>query len=196
MELEKQARSTMAPHQFLHITMDATDQLPFGIPHFAQILKGEKTTRMKVKLMIAIAHGVGVWTYFMPPFIREDPNWTIECLQRTLKHVETEKGRLPQILSLQFDNCRGQNKNTALFCYLASLVERGVFKRIYVSFLPVGHTHNVADQVGSRYSIACRVRDICSLADMMAIVKMSYKPQPTCEITRVRFIVFDLISLH
>lgn len=58
--------------------------------------------------------------------------------------------------------------------YIAWLVERGVFKKIEVSFLPVGHTHNEPDQVASRYSVACRKRDIHTLEAFM-VMKSSSK---------------------
>lgn len=184
-EKMKEAKSCLKPLDFLHITMDATDQLPFGIPHFPQIIKSDKKSRMKTKLMIVVAHGVGVWTYLGPPNVAEDSNWNIECLQRTLKSVEQRKGYLPPVLSLQFDNCQGQNKNTPVFCYLTWLVERGAFTEIYTSFLPVGHTHNIADQVGSRFSHACKEVLIYSHEGMMKILRVAYTPNPTCVVTHV-----------
>ena len=36
------------------------------------------------------------------------------------------------------------NKNKYVLGYLYSLAARGVFKRIELSFLPVGHTHEVS----------------------------------------------------
>jgi hypothetical protein len=40
-----------------------------------------------------------------------------------------------------------------VFAYLKSLVDCGVFENIYVSFLPVGHTHCDIDQMFSRIAV-------------------------------------------
>ena len=79
------------------------------------------------------------------------------------------------------DNCWRENKNTPVLAYLKWLVERGVFKRIEMSFLPVGHTHNECDQVASRYSIACRHTDILCHSDLMEVLRHSFYPEPVIE---------------
>jgi hypothetical protein len=48
---------------------------------------------------------------------------------------------------LQLDNTCKQNKARFLMAFLGDLVSRGIFREIYVSFLPVGHTHEDIDQV-------------------------------------------------
>jgi len=113
--------------------------------------------------------------------VASDPNLTIECLQRTLKTVEAQDGYLPPVLLLQLDNCFRENKNSYLVAYLAWLVERKVFKKIFLSFLPVGHTHNEADQCASCLSIGCRNHDIKCLEDLKRVVQKSYFPVPEVE---------------
>jgi hypothetical protein len=172
----------MYPDECLFIAMDGTDQLPFGYPHFAQASKDDKKKRLTTKLMISYVHGVGVWTYSALDNVRGDPNFNIECLQRTLKKVEERRnGKLPPVLFLHLDNCWRENKNTYVLAFLSSLVERGVFKRIELQFLPVGHTHNVADQVASRYSIACRCTGIFCRSDLHKVLVDAYTPVPTVE---------------
>ena len=71
-----------------------------------------------------------------------DPNLTIECLNRVFKREEQQRPNgLPETLYLELDNCFRENKNTFTFAFLVWIIERGVFKEIFVSFLPVGHTH-------------------------------------------------------
>jgi hypothetical protein len=48
--------------------------------------------------------------------------------------------------------CR-ECKNRYIFSYLKSLVDTGVFQHVYLSFLPVGHTHADIDQMFSRISV-------------------------------------------
>ena len=111
--------------------------------------------------------------------IPHNPNMIIDALQKTLKFVEKrDGGTLPPTLYLQFDNCLRENKNAYVCAYLSMLIERGVFKRIYMSFLPVGHTHDIVDQVNSRLSVACRNVDIPSRQDLIAIMEDAYTPKP------------------
>jgi hypothetical protein len=91
--------------------------------------------------------------------ITGDPNLTIECLNRIFKREEEQREYgLPETLYLQLDNCFRENKNTYVFVYLVWLIERSVFKQIFVSFLPVGHTHFDAHQLASRTSVAVKNR--------------------------------------
>ena len=75
-------------------------------------------------------------------------NQTITLLQNVLLQCEErsqrEDGRLPPTLFLQADNCGRENKNQYFLAYLSWLVQKGIFKDIYLSFLPVGHTHEVS----------------------------------------------------
>jgi hypothetical protein len=144
----KKQKSLTRPQDFCYVSQDGTNALPFGYPHFAETTKDERKERMDTKLMISYVHGIGTWTYTIHADVTGDPNLNIECLQRTLKHVENKNGFLAKTLFLQLDNCFRENKNSYVMAYLAWLVERGVFDRVELSFLPVGHTHNECDQVG------------------------------------------------
>lgn len=46
---------------------------------------------------------------------------------------------------LQADNCVKENKNRYLFGFCCLMLKKGFFKKIMLSFLPVGHTHNDCD---------------------------------------------------
>lgn len=171
------------PTKVLTICQDATNQLPFGFPNYVEI---DKTlfnhSRIKTHLMIDIVHGHGCYVHAYPDTrVLKNPNCTIECLTRTLLKVEAEKGFLPDILNLQMDNCARENKNSYVVAYLAWLLERFVFKFVYLSFLPVGHTHNEADQCASCLGIACRCNDVTCLGDLMNLVAKSFFPRPQVE---------------
>jgi hypothetical protein len=91
--------------------------------------------------MITMVHGRGIWKYIMPENVAGGPNEVIECIQRTLKAVEMEGGKLPPVLFFQADNCWREAKNTYVLAYFAWLVERGVFVEI-ISELPPSWTHS------------------------------------------------------
>jgi hypothetical protein len=59
----------------------------------------------------------------------KDPNLTIECLWRTIKHSEQKLLKLPSTLYLQFDNSGRENRNTQvrsfffIFFFSINLIE-------------------------------------------------------------------------
>ena len=89
-----------------------------------------------------------------------------------------EKGPLPPVLYLQLDNCWRENKNKYVFGLLHSLIHWGVFKKIKLSFLPKGHTHDDVDQMFSAFSRLYGRRNIYSLHDLVSISKEAYSPTP------------------
>jgi len=173
--LMKAHRGVIDPSNVLSIAQDGTQQLPNGLPQFAQAIHGQEKAhnRLHHHLTLSMVHGMGTRCYVTRDNVYSDPNLTIECLQRTLKWVEEARGgKLPNQLYLQLDNCFRENKNSLLLNWLASLVERGLFPGgIEVGFLPVGHTHNEVDQVASRISIALRRREIHTPAQLFALLK-------------------------
>jgi hypothetical protein len=168
----------------MSIAMDGTDQLSNGIPQFREISKDD-CGQMRIKnhleiVQIAAAPDI-IKCFIVPEDICGDSNVSVEVLQRSLKAEERRRGSLPPVLYLQLDNCRGSNKNTYLLSYLGWLVERGVFEVIYVSFLPVGHTHNGPDRIASRVANAVRRTDIRSENRLMELIRGSHSPQPEVE---------------
>ena len=155
--------------------MDGTDQLCNGLPQFREISKDD-CGQMRIKNHLEVVQIAGapdiIKCFVVPEDIPNDSNVSVEVLQRTLKAEEKRRGgSLPSILNVQLDNCRGANKNTYLFSYLTWLVERSAFEVIYVSFLPVGHTHNGPDRIASRISNAVRRTDIHTEERFLEIVE-------------------------
>ena len=54
------------------------------------------------------------------------------------------------------DNTYKDNKNRYVMAYCNMLVDLGVFERVELNFLPVGHTHCDVDQLFSRIAVALR----------------------------------------
>ena len=154
--------------------MDGSDQLSNGVPQFRETSKddcGQARIKNHLEIVQAAASPDIVKCFVVPEDIANDTDVSIEVLQRTLKAEERRRGRLPPILNLQLDNCAGSNKNTYLFSYLAWLVERGVFTVVYVSFLPVGHTHYGPDRICSRISNAVRRTNIFSQERFLQLIE-------------------------
>jgi hypothetical protein len=147
---DKRTKAKMFPEKYLSMIMDGADQSIYQLPYFYQ---ASKTTSAALKsnchIEGVIVHGRDVvrlctvldnWAH--------DSNMVWECLHRTLRAVETHSRHgLPDVLYVQGDNTTREMKNQYFFGNCAMLVHRGVFRKIRVSFLPVGHTHEDIDQL-------------------------------------------------
>ena len=161
--------------------MDGTDQLSNGLPQFREISKddcGQMRIKNHLEIVQIAASPDIVKCFVVPEDIPNDTNVSVEVLQQTLKSEEERRGELPPVLHIQLDNCRGANKNSYLFTYVAWLVERDVFTVVFISFLPVGHTHNGPDRIASRVSNAVRRTDIHTQERFYEIIRTSHNPNP------------------
>lgn len=57
-----------------------------------------------------------------------------------------------------------------------------MFDSIYLSFLPVGHTHFGPDRIGSRVSVGVKKVDIFDTEEYMDLVRQSHTPHPEVEL--------------
>ena len=137
-----------------------------------------KSKRLKVHTEIAMVHGSAPSIYLAWENIASDPNLTCEVLYRTLIKAFAERPVRPPRMYLQLDNCIRENKNTVFISYLCWLVERNVFKEIYLSFLPVGHTHFDCDQCASCIGTAVRYTDITNTDQLLKVLGQCYSPRP------------------
>jgi hypothetical protein len=164
----------------MSIAMDGTAQFDNGLPRFKEVTKKDAAgNRFAVHTQIAVVHAPGtdrVKAFVVWEDIAGNPNWTCHTLDQVLKQEEEIREEWPEVLYLQTDNCFRENKNTYLMNYCCWLVERDVFKQVFVSFLPTGHTHFDPDQVASRISEAVSARDVTSLDDYMDVVTTCYHP--------------------
>jgi hypothetical protein len=179
----KQDRCIANPDQALCISLSSTHQFPQGFPHFLQRTKVSASgVRMTLNIQIGIEAGQAPVMFCAWEFLRMDPNWTIEALDRMIRHAEDRrKGKLPPTLYVQLDNMVSVHKNTYVICWLAWLLERGVFKVIYLSFLPPGHTHSDNDLVASRIYQAVRFVDIKSVKQLVDTLSACSSPRPSVE---------------
>ena len=113
--------------------------------------------------------------YFTYPNIHNDPNITVTVMQRVL---QSWPGILPPVLYMQLDNTTRENKNSTVFGYLSMLVEKGIFKKIKVNFLLVGHTHDHIDQMFSRFSKKLERCDAFMLPMLTNFISEAYTTKP------------------
>ena len=122
------------------IIMDSIDKWKTTFPFFVNppksVVEGAMVFGCGVK--------AGVYTFWANEQVQHDSNLTIEVLRRTLLKLE-ECGPLPRRMYLQLDNA-SDNKSAQFLALLAYLIEKGCFDCIKLSYLKVGHTHDIIDQ--------------------------------------------------
>jgi hypothetical protein len=74
---------------------------------------------------------------------------------------------LPPVLNVQLDNACSDNKNRYVFSFFSLLVQKGVFREVYINFLLVGHTHEDIDAMFGRWSYRLRANDYPTLPMLM-----------------------------
>ena len=115
-------------------------------------------------------------------------NSTINVLLRTLQKLGPEN--LGKVLYLQLDNCSGDNKNRFVLMFCAYLVHIGLFDKVKISFLCVGHTHEDIDQLFSTYASYLRRYGALGLRSLFTALRNAVgddAQKPLCELLNIRF---------
>ncbi|KAL9965925.1 hypothetical protein ACROYT_G029792 [Oculina patagonica] len=142
---------------------------------------------MKTHVTGVLSHGHKLAWCFVD-FLRwpQDANPTVNCLMSCFRHLINTKGRLPPTLYLQLDNCYRDCKNIHIIGFCALLVKAGVFRKVRLSYLLVGHTHEDIDQLFSRISIALAKQNAVTLPDLLRVIQSAYSPTPiTCTVENI-----------
>lgn len=171
--------AALYPSRVTSLIVDGADQSGYGLPHFSVNTKATAGHSLKVKLVGVLEHGARkrLSLYTMTAEHETGANHIIEAVHRTLS-IKAESQPLQGVLYLQVDNCTRENKNTFLFCYMECLVAWGVFQEVFVSFLPVGHTHTDIDQAFSCTSRRLHSNDAATMEDLHEELRKSFTPQP------------------
>ena len=104
-----------------------------------------------------------------------DPNLTITVIQRVLMCWGHP---FPPILYIQLDNTARENKNSTIFGYLSMLVNQGLFRKVKVNFLLVGHTHDHIDQMLNTFSRQLSRYDAFTLPKLFDVIYDACTPRP------------------
>ena len=176
-------KARFSPDRYLSIIMDDMDQKKTRIPQTDRPNTAiQEAPLLRVHVTGVRVHGdpnlTRVYTWY--DHFPADCNVAIECLLRVLQEIfELRNGSLPPVLYLQLDNC-GVNKNRWVIKLLAGLVHAGLFKKIKMCFLIVGHTHVDIDQFFSCVSRKLRnLQNVHTLPDLHdAIRQCMLKAQP------------------
>ncbi|CAB4032559.1 Hypothetical predicted protein [Paramuricea clavata] len=177
------------PKKYLSIIIDGMDQSKHNLSHFQVTTKVDSTaTRLKTHVTGVLANCHSMASAFLDNCEwPHDSNLTINILMRTLLLFQGKLDKLPPVMYLQMDNCYRECKNKFVLGFLAILVKMGLFRKIKLSFLMVGHTHEDIDQMFSCFSRHLAKHDARTIPELFAEMESSYTPKPSCEQLRCMF---------
>ena len=158
--------------------IDGMDQKKTCLPHMKRLPKDindECLVQMHLVGCLAYNRSVGPHVFITYPNVHNDPNLTVTVIHRVLMSWGQ---RFPPVLYIQLDNTARENKNSTVFGYLSMLVNQGIFRKIKVNFLLVGHTHDHIDQMFSTFSRQLSRHDAFTLPKLFDVICDAYTPRP------------------
>ena len=166
---------------------DGMTQDTTALPHFGRKPGWQQRHKYGVHVQGVMVAGRKARLEFAYGNVANDSNMAITTIHNAIlaeQKTRLQEGRpFPRVLYIQADNV-SSNKSKVLMGYLCHLVNLGVFSKVKVNFLLVGHTHENIDQLFSRFSIALRQRDCLTLDDLMKVATDSLQQQP--EVVKVQ----------
>ena len=99
--------------EYLSLIADGADQSAYGIPHFIEVDKSSANRlKIPVYLMGVLVHGYRTFGFTYLKNVKHGTNIVIECLHHVFVDYKTNRGHIPPVVYVQFDNTWKQNKNS------------------------------------------------------------------------------------
>ncbi|XP_076090729.1 uncharacterized protein LOC143062813 isoform X2 [Mytilus galloprovincialis] len=177
-------KSQENPQQYLSLIIDNMDQSKTNLPRFPFVSKADNSlTKLHHHVTGVLCHSLQkAYAFTWTDQFASNCNVTLNCLMTVLDDVaKNNGGSLPPTLYLQADNAAKDNKNNYVLMFLAMLVKAEIVKKIKLSFLMVGHTHEDVDQFFSRISVKCHQQAAVTLPDLHQLISTSVKPMPSIQ---------------
>ena len=174
-------KSINYPTNYMCLMIDGMDQKKTCLPHLKRLPKDvndDCLVQMHLVGCLAYNGSVKPHVFVTYPNVHNDPNLTVTVIQKVLMSWGQS---LPPVLYIQLDNTARENKNSTVFGYLSMLVNQGIFKKVKVNFLLVGHTHDHIDQMFSNFSRQLSRYDAFTLPKLFDIIRDAYTPRPFVE---------------
>ena len=136
-------------NRYLSIIFDAMDQTKCNCPHVQGSAKWSyQEPRIQSQIGSFVVHGHGTYGVYWDEHVTgKDANFWATCLMgiiADLKATDYKDQPFPEVLYLQADNAK-DNKNFVITGLCEMMRDTGVFKKVKLSYLPVGHTHEDVD---------------------------------------------------
>lgn len=182
----KEGKNGSSPYKYVSIIMDGMDQAKTRLPHWDRAPKYmDDKMQIDLHLMGVLIQGYHLKGCYVDWTVKQQFKDNSNALLTTLEHIlqiinktryENNEPQ-PEVLYLQLDNV-STNKNHWLLGYACWLVQQKMYKKVKISFLLVGHTHENIDQFFSRLSCALRNKRALCLPDMIDVVAGCSTPSP------------------
>jgi len=163
------------PDKYVCLIIDGMDQAKMTVPSLTK-RPDVKDLAIHFPMMHTTAARLADGTtyyYLNYDNIAKDGSFIPNVVLRTVsKILQARSGKpLPEVMYLQLDNTARENKNRYVFSFLSLLVQKKIFKKIKVNFLPVGHTHEDVDQGFSVVSGLVKERRPRSPSEMVSLLR-------------------------
>jgi len=162
-------------HKYMVIEMDNMDNAKTALPCMPRPPK-DLDSKDKLITHVTGVHVPGDSKHPFRCYTWHDrfPTGSDTVITILLKALSQIEGPLPPTLYLHMDNCWRENKNKYMLAISHLLVHTGVFKKVKMCFLPVGHTHNIVDQMFSRFSEAIKFATILTVPELHRVCRQAY----------------------
>ena len=168
-------RARRDPRKFMSVIIDGADSTLHELPHFREISKlSSQVPKVKMHVYGALVHGFKSFVSIIPDHEAQGHNVTINMLWTCITEFYKDRKYRPDVLFMQLDNTTKQNKGQYLYGFLALLVERGIFKKVVLSFLPKGHTHEDIDQMFSRMVKFLKAYDAFTREELAKLIERCF----------------------
>jgi len=151
-EMEKGAyyrrreKAQVHPDIYMSMIADGMSQGHTTLPWKAN--KTDPKNKLALKIQGVKQHGFSKALYMIPPFIPTGTDLALTVIvaeiMKRMQHCLDKDIPFPTTLFLQVDG-GSENASKAFYGFMEYLVREKVFKRIEVTRLPVGHTHEDID---------------------------------------------------
>lgn len=152
------------PDLYMSLILDGMSQGHCCLPWYANKAT-ETKEELKQKITGAKQHGLYRSFYRTYPHVKSGANLACEVLLREIEarmdYCKDNNKPFPKCLLLQVDG-GPENASKTFYGLCEHLVREGVFERIDVSRLPVGHTHEDIDAMFGVLWRACQGKSIMS----------------------------------
>ena len=132
------------PDNYLSCIGDGMAQIHNSIPSYSRSGTATAPLTFDTHYQGMITHGKRFTIYRTFGNVGKGTNVAVHAWLKHLEHVYKENGRLPDTLFLQIDG-GGENANSVFPGMAELLIHWGLTKRIVLTRLPVGHTHEDID---------------------------------------------------
>lgn len=170
--------------------IDGMTQRTTQLPHFRRIPSWVKDNKALIDThcMGILIEGIGRFLEFnFSHNYSDNSNYLANVIQRAVLRVQQHRrdngDPMPEVLYVQLDNV-SSNKSIFILAYCALLVHQGVFRKVKLNYLIVGHTHENIDQMFSRFSVALRRVNVWDVEHLMEVARTCFKDgvTPECQL--------------